>query len=220
MPIMEGVVNSPSNISFSDGDDARALFGKTAEQMIAQQHESLYSLAYRGKVFHGYYSDPSGQSYSIAIPITTTTTPSFILWNPKSSNINLVLIEYAVGWVSGTNVEGNVQLGILTNLHSQVSTGSPLTAFTDGPVINGLIAQGNSCRARFGVAATITAATQFYPLGMNLMVLDAAKSTSVDLKYRFYGALILTPGTAAFSCASSATVAKYHQRISWYEYPT
>jgi hypothetical protein len=212
--ILQGFVNVPSNISFSDGDDANVLLGKTAEQMVAQQHESLYSLTYRGKVFHGCSTTP------LAIPITSTTTPKFILWNPRSSNQNLILIEYAVGWAAGTNVEGNIQLGILTGLPSNIATGGLITTFTAGPVICGMLSGGDNYQAKFGIAATITAATRFYPLGMNIMVLDTAKATPVDLKYRFNGALILTPGTAVFSCASAATVATYHERISWYEFPT
>lgn len=212
--IISGIINPPSNIAFSDGDDAKILLGKTAEQLIAQQHESLYSLTYRGKVFHGY------STTSATIPITSTTSPTFILWNPRSSGINCVLIEYAVGWESGTNVEGNIQFGVLTDLPSQVVTGGPISAFTNGSVINGMIGSGQAQTAKFGVAATLgTAATKFYPLGMNIMVLATAKATPVDLKYKFYGALVLLPGTAIFSCASSATVAKYHERISWYEFP-
>jgi hypothetical protein len=211
--ILEGCVNTPSNIAFSDGSDTRVLLGKTAELMVAQQHENLYALTYRGRVFHGY------STTSATIPITSTTSPTFILWNPKSSGINIVPIEYAVGWESGTNTEGNIQFGILTDVPSQTITGGPISAFTDGPVISGMVGSKCVCRAKFGIAATIVAATQFYPIGMNIMVLAAEKSTPVDLKYRFYGALILTPGTAMFSCASAATVAKYHERISWYGFP-
>lgn len=211
--IIEGVVNSPSNISYSDGDDTHIMLGKTGEQMVAQQHENIYSLTYRGKVFHGNSTTP------LAIPITSTTSPKFILWNPRSSNINLVLIEYAVGWASGTNVEGNIQLGILTDLPATIFTGGPITAFTAGPVTNGMLGYGDVSKAKFGVAATITAATRFYPLGMNIMVMDTSKATPVDLHYRFNGALVLSPGTAVFSCSSAATVATYNERFSWYEYP-
>jgi hypothetical protein len=211
--IFEGIVNSPSNISFSDGDDAKILLGKTGEQMFASQHENVYSLAYRGKVFHGY------STTSVTIPITSTTSPTFILWNPTSSGINLIPIEYAVGWESGTNTEGNIQFGVLTGLQSTTNTGGPISAFTAGPVINGLIGGGEVYKAKFGIAATIVAATKFFPLGMNIMVLAAAKATPVDLKYPFGGKLILSPGTAIFSCASAATVAKYHERLTWYEWP-
>lgn len=212
--ILEVTVNPPSNISFSDGDVVKLLGGKTGEAMIAQQHENLYSLAYRGKVFHGY------STTARTIPITSTTSPTFILWNPKSSGTNLVLIEYAIGYAAGTNVEGNVQLGILTDLSSTIATGRMISAFTDGPTINGLISSGTQQIAKFGTAATLsTAATKFYPLGMSLMQLAATNSAPIDLKYRFYGALILPPGVAVFTCASAATVATYNERITWYEYP-
>jgi hypothetical protein len=208
-----GVVNQPSNISFSDGDESEIMLGKTAEQMVAQQHESLYALTSRGRMFHGCSITPS------AIPIKTTTSPTFILWNPRSSNFNVVLVEYAVGWASGTNVEGNIQLGLKRDVPSTVYAGAHISAFTDATILNGVLTDGKPPHARFGIAATIIAATVFYPLGMNIMVLDVTKATPVDLKYRFYGTLILPPGSAAFSCSSAATVATYNERITWYEYP-
>lgn len=181
---------------------------------MASQHENVYALTYRGKMFHG------NSTTAAAIPVKTTTSPKFILWNPRSSGINVVLVEYVVGWAAGTNAEGNVQLGVLTDLPSTIFTGGPITAFTAGPVINGMIGQGDSYVAKFGVAATITAATRFFPLGISPMELAANGANPAIMRYRFNGSLVLTPGTAVFSCASAASVATYHERISWYEYPT
>ena len=212
--IIEGVVNSPSNISFSDGDDAKVLLGKTGEQMVAQQHESIYSLTYRLKVFHGY------STTSATIPIKTSTAPTFLLWNPTSSGINIIPIEYVIGYESGTNVEGNIQFGVLSGLQSNITTGGPISAFTAGPVLNGNIGGGDIYKAKFGVASTIVAATRFYPIGLSLMQMAATNSAPISLMYQFMGKLILSPGTAIFSCASAATVAKYHERITWYEWPT
>jgi hypothetical protein len=212
--ILEATVNGPSNISFSDGDDIKLRSGKTGELMVMAQHGNQYSNTYRGSMFHGYSSTP------LAIPVTSTTAPKFILWNPYGSNVNCILVHYCAGYVSGANADGNVMLGVLTNIGSSVRTGGVISAFSAGPVLNGVLGFSESAHARFGIAATVIAATQFLPLGLSLMLLETAKSPSITSLYNFDGTVILPPGTAVFSCASAATVALFNERISWYEYPT
>jgi hypothetical protein len=214
MVLMGGVVQPPGNISFSDGAKVTSTCGKMGELMVAGLHGNLYTQTYNGNLFHGYSATP------LAIPITSTTSPKFILWNPRSSNVNCVLVHYCAGWASGTNVEGNIMLGVKTDAPAALATGAAITAFTDGPLLCGYLGQGHKTMVRFGVAATITAATQFLPLGISDMVLDTAKSTSITLFYDFNGTVIVPPGVAVFSCASVATVATYNERLSWYEFPT
>ena len=213
--IIEGVVNNFSNISFSDGDDVSLLCGKTAELMTSVVHEGIYNTTYRGLTFHGYSTTP------LAIPITSTISPKFILWNPYGSGVNCVLVGYYIGYASGTNVEGNVQLGVITNIGSEVATGAKISAFTNGPILNGLLGGSTINKARFGIAATLTAAsTQFLPLGISLMQLAAVNSVPISVAYNFNGSVIVPPGTCVFSCASAASVATYNERIVWYEFPT
>jgi hypothetical protein len=209
-----GVVQPPSNIAYSDGDEIGNILGKSGELIVAGLHGNLYTETYRGRMFHGY------STTSTTIPISSTTAPTFILYNPRSSNINCVLVHYCPGWESGTNVEGNVMFGVITNAPGAIATGASISAFTDGPVLNGLLGGGLKSQVRFGIAATLgAAATQFLPLGMSIMVLAAAKATPVDLFYDFNGTVIVPPGVAVFSCASAATSAKYNERLSWYEFP-
>jgi hypothetical protein len=217
MILTGGIVNPPSNISFSDGSEVNTLHGKMGEMMISGLHGNLYTQTYNGNMFHGYATNANQQA--VTLPIYSTTSPTFILYNPKSSNINCVLVHYVAGWVSGTNVEGNIMLGVITNAPAAIATGSPITAFTGGTVLNGYLGGGSASRVRFG-SATIVAATQFLPLGLSDMVLDTAKSTSITFLYDFNGTIIVPPGVAVFSCASVASVALYNQRISWYEFPT
>jgi hypothetical protein len=211
--LIEGTVNPPTNISFSDGSEPRIIVGKTAELMVAGLHGNLYTNTYRGYMYHGYITTAS------AIPITSTTAPTMILWNPYGSGINCVLVHYCVGWAAGTNVEGNVQLAIIPVAGDSVKNGAPISAFTTGATINGMIGLGTVQKARFGSAATVVAATRFLSLGLNIMVMDTAKATPVSLMYDFNGTVILPEGTAVFDVASSATVATYNRRLSWYEFP-
>jgi hypothetical protein len=211
--LLEGKVNQPSNISFSDGDDVHLITGKTAELMVSGLHGNLYTATYRGYMYHGYLTTAS------AIPIKTATAPTMILWNPYGSGINCVLVHYCIGWASGTNVEGNVQLAIIPSAGDTVKDGAPITAFTAGSTINGMIGLGTVQKAKFGSAATVTAATRFLPLGLNIMVMDTAKATPVSLMYDFNGTVILPEGTAVFDVASAATTATYHRKLVWYEFP-
>jgi len=211
-----GRVGPPSNKSFSDGDEVLGLYGKSAEMAVSPLHGNLYTQTYRGRMFHGYATNANQQQ--AALPVYSTTAPPFILYNPRSSAVNCILVHYVAGWVSGTNVEGNIMLGVITNAPAAIATGSAITAFTNGTVLNGNLGGGMKSKVRFG-SATIVAATQFLPLGLSNMVLDTAKSTSVNFFYNFEGSVIVPPGVAVFSCASVASVALYNQRLSWYEFP-
>jgi hypothetical protein len=214
MLLFGGRVNPPSNISFSDGAEVNALYGKSAEQIIAALHGNLYTQAYRGNMFHGYSTTPA------AIPVTSTTAPNFILFNPRGSGVNAILVHYCVGWVSGTNTEGNIQLGVILNAPAAIATGSSISAFTNGPVLNANFGNGNATKLRFGTAATLAAATtQFFPFGLSNMKLAANNAASVTLIYAFEGTAIVSPGTAIFSCASAASGALYNERLCWYEFP-
>jgi hypothetical protein len=212
--ILEATVQGPSNISFSDGDDIKLRSGKTGELMVMAQHGNNYANTYRGNTFHAVSETP------LAIPIKTTTTPKFILWNPYGSGINCTLIHYCLGYATGDNVAANIMLGVIPNAGSWIRTGGPISAFATEHVHSGLLGAGEPSRVLFSVAATIVAATHFLPLGMSMMLLDITKSSSTSNFYDFGGTVIVPPGCAVFSCASAATVATYNERLSWYEYPT
>jgi hypothetical protein len=211
--IIEGVVNPPSEISFSDGDDIRIRAGKTSEFITTVAHAQFYDATYWGHTFHGYSMTPT------TIPITSTTSPTFILWNPRGSGRNLVLVKYCMGYAANKSVEGNVQLGIITGLGSTIATGAAITAFTVGPVINGKLGSGAASVAKFGIAATIVAATQFLSLSLSPMQLSATSSSPAVLFHEFQGTIIVPPGVAVFTCASAASVATYNERMVWYEHP-
>jgi hypothetical protein len=211
--ILEATVQPPSDISFSDGDDVKLRAGKTAELITASQHADYYTITSRGQLYHGY------STTAAALPITSTTAPTFILWNPYGSGIKCVLVKYLIGYVSGKNVEGNTMLGVISNTAGALSTGGPISAFTRGPVINGLLDGAAQPHALFGVAATIIAATVFLTTGISLMQLTATNSSPVHAAHPFEGTVIVPPGVAIFTCASAASVALYNERLIWYEYP-
>jgi hypothetical protein len=213
--LISGKVSPPGNISFSTGAEPPCPAGKMGEIMFSPLHGSLYTQTYNGRMFHGFTGTPA------AIPIYSATSVGLILFNPKSSGVHCILVHYCAGWVSGTNVEGNISLGILTSAPGAIASGTAITAFTDGTVINGNPVAGNASRVRFGSAATLgAAATQFLPLGISNMKLAASNSSSFNIFFDFGGTFIVGPGCAVFSCASAATTALYNERLCWYEFPS
>ena len=212
--IGEGIVQHPTKISFSDGDVVNNTAGKSAEQLFSPLHEALYYQTYFGHTYHGY------NTTATTLPITTTTAPTFILWNPYGSGVNVVPVHLHLGYADNTNVDGNVLLGVITNAGSSLRTGGVISAFTNGPTCNGKLGAGHISGVRFGIAATLTnAATKFFPLGLSLMVLAKTGSASIVLKETFDGSIIIPPGNAIFICDSVASVSIFHQRLCWYEFP-
>src|SRR5271166_2715298 len=93
MPVSFGTVGPPSNTSIADGQTASVLMGKSAEQVFAELHGKWYTPAYRGRVFTA-----SSLIAGITIPVNTTTSPTWTLFNPLGSGINVELITLDVGW--------------------------------------------------------------------------------------------------------------------------
>src|ERR1700693_2275876 len=93
MPVEFGLVGPPSNTSVADGLNAPILQGKAGEQLYADLHGKWYTAAYRGRVF-----STGVLIAGVTIPVNTTTAPTFTLYNPLGSGVNLELITLDVGW--------------------------------------------------------------------------------------------------------------------------
>src|ERR1035437_4988237 len=76
--------------------------GKQGDLMLSELHGKWYQAAYLGKVFHG-----SSAITGIAVPLYTATTQALCLWN-QSATVNLELIKFSLGYVSGTEVAGPI----------------------------------------------------------------------------------------------------------------
>jgi hypothetical protein len=211
--LISGRVTSPGDQSYATGAEPTVPAGKMGELIVSGMHGNLYTQNYEGNMFHGFTGTPA------AIPISSATSVGLILWNPRGNNKNAILVHYCAGWVSGTNVEGNLMLGVVTNAPDLSMAGATITSFTSGSVISGNPGHSNNSKMRFGSAATLGSATStFLPLGISPMKLAAANASSVNIFYDFNGTFILSPGSAVFSCSSAATVALYNERLCWYEF--
>lgn len=179
MPVSYGQVGPASNTSATDGSNQPALQGKAAEQVVTELHGKWYTSAYRGRVFYG-----SSLIAGVVIPVNTTTAPTFTLFNPVGSTVNLELICLDIGWpAAATTVVGTI-LG-------SVSKQTP-TATTSGGVVNStFIGGGTVSQAALYTAATITAITTHIPL----LQITSTADAMVASHYEFDGRIILPPGS-------------------------
>jgi hypothetical protein len=225
MPIIKGVVQAPSNISFSDGDDVNLIAGKQAELLIAPMHSELYSQTYRGFVYHA-----STTPLGLAIPIYTSVTPTLCLWNPIGSGKNASILNVVFAYVSGTAAHSAIGFMYKANAGSTIATGAIFTAFgSNNCIVNGVIGGGNSSVMRVATAGTTTlgaagdATNWFYTLGNINLEADASTAHATFVPgagSNPKGSILVPPGTCIWLASSVASVAVYAQTITWAEIPT
>lgn len=202
MPVFYGQVNPPSNISNADGSNAPALQGKSGEMLDSNLHGKWYTSAYRGRVFQ------TGVLIAgVTIPVNTTTAPTFTLYNPLGSGVNLELISLDVGFPAANASTVGTLLGT-TGVQTP-------TAVTAGNIYSTLIGAGAVPQAKFYTAATIVAITQHMPLINFSTVTGTGNPIHVD----FDGRIILAPGSLFTLTSTPVQGAASLPALSWAEYP-
>lgn len=208
----------------SDGKVADVLLGKYGDQLATALHGKYAEQALRGNLFLA-----STVVAGLAIPISTTTAPTVMLWNPGDSGVNAVLGRYTAGQVSGDAVAANIGLvavSTLVSVGSNIATGNLITAFAQNVLntntFNAKLNSGARPQVKSSTQGTntITAGTWIKSLGMGW---NSQLATSVSggnvFNYDFDGEIVLPPGTAIHVAATAASVALYAQTLSWYEVP-
>jgi hypothetical protein len=217
MALLQGSVQVPGSNAI--GSTPFVPSGKQGDLMVSELHGKWYQAAYAGKVFHG-----SSAITGIAVPLYTATTQALCLWN-QSNTVNLELIKFSLGYVSGTEVAGPIAYGMLF-AGTAPATAAPIATFTPAPtyVRPAMAGNGVSQAALANVTVTTTAAI---PVG-NIIASSisgtayaAATSTAAPsvLEEQFDGSIIIPPGWAIFPLALLATVTLWTQRFVWAEWP-
>lgn len=132
----------------------------------------------------------------VVVPIYSSTSPTFGLWNPYGSTKDLVLIRLNIGVSDSTTpVVTSLGLGYVANTGATVATGAPLSALTETQPVCGMIGRTPSHASRFTLAATLTsAASFFYELGASQATTTAANGLMFN-SYEFQGDIVVPPGT-------------------------
>ncbi len=205
MAVMQGVVNAPSSTSATDGTNPLALMGKSGELVKTDLHGQWYTAAYRGKLFHG-----GTAAAGTTIPISSTTAPTFTLYNPIGSGVNLELVKLNIGITNATTVVSPILLGVISGLLVAPTSVTALTTYA------ALVGGNASPIAQLWSAATLAAAAaKFYTIDS----VSAASGSFPNFNYDFNGTFVLTPGSLVFLCGTAAQTSASSAAMTWAEWP-
>jgi hypothetical protein len=176
-------------------------------------------LALAGQCFIG-----STAVAGVVIPVSTTTSPTFLLWNPTGSGVHLVLNRMMISApADGTNDFVGLGLSYVASAGSQIGTGAPVVSGTFVAPLNARLGNGQASKARFAPAtATIVAAGTFiYSLGFTLFEGDIATTAlaPVSLIHDFGGGVVVPPGVAILPVADEAAGLTTQISLTWAEVP-
>jgi len=217
MAILQGTVGTPGNNAAGTQPNVPAT--PQGDIMVSELHGRFYGAARAGKLFHG-CSVVGGN----AIPISSATAITFMLWN-TSTTVNLELLTYRLGYVSTTDVPGGVIYNYGYQGNAIGPAGAAITAFNNVPasIVPGMLSSSPAAsQASFSNAATNTvkAVTTFIPGNMSQLTATAATTGNpFILQEDFEGSIIIPPGWFFFPAATAASGAVYTQRLTWAEWP-
>jgi len=216
MPTLSGIIAS-LNEGAVLGDEQIAMLGPHRELLVDTLFGKYYNLCRRGKVFIH-----STVVAGVAIPVSTTVTPVFGIWNKADSGRIVVPLIYTSQYVSGTAIQTGVGLSIVPNTGSGVATAAPISAITEVSPRNALLGLGDSPRCLgFSTGVLTTAGTWFYALGMNTFTGAATVpvNTAGLSKHDFDGTLLIPPGNLVLVTGNAASGALYGQTLIVAELP-
>lgn len=175
-------------------------------------------LALAGQCFIG-----SAPVAGVDIPVSSGTTPVFMLWNPAGSGVNLVPNQLSISTIDATTpVISGLVFAYLVNAGSSYGTGAPVATFTSGTVVNAKLGSGQASKARFssaGSGTTFTAAiTTFLPVGLSHDSVTGGTGWQNGI-VNFNGSLILPQGALIALYGSAAQTQNMMPSISWAEIP-
>ena len=206
--------------SLNDGQQFNPWLGKYGQNMTSDLFARYTECMLRGNVFSA-----TTLVAGTAIPVNTTTAPTFILWNPADSKKIVIPISFRAGFASGTGIAGAIGYNKLTGTGGASGSGggttATLTAFTDIVPQSCLIGSSFTCSARFATTSTIvtTNATFFRASGIS----QGAPITSTALYWSlldvFDGAVGLMPGNAIYPVANTAIAEVTQMSMEFVELP-
>ncbi len=211
-------VENYASVNGSDNSDGIALADRQGGLLVSQLNLPLYNAAVRKQLKIG-----MGVTAGSAVPADNATAPTFALWNPAGSGVNLVPIKFRFGTITlGTRVVSAWAMNINTGLGATIATGSGLTAFASTPTaIKNADFSTATSKAYFSNTGTVTcsATTDFFVLGPHYDLATTGGEAGNGV-CDFNGELIVAPGTMIWPCThAAASGSTYIMQISWLEIP-
>lgn len=177
------------------------------EGLVGELYGKYYQLAKAGLIFVG-----SAGIAGVAIPIATTTAPTFILKNPAGSGKNLVMIKASLGYISGTVVAAAHHYSVCTAAGATLTTATPFNAF---------VGAGGTSVSQFAptVTNTVSGATIYRHSGISNGAPITSSTSYYYLTETFEGDFIIPPGQCAFPSADPVEGGTYGVTWVWAEMP-
>jgi hypothetical protein len=205
MPITFGQVGAPSNTSAADATNLPFLQGKAAEGVVTELHGKYYTANYRGRHFM-----TQGASAGVTIPVSSSTVPTFTVFNPIGSGIIMELGKLNIGINNATTVVSSIHWGIISGL-TVAPTG--VTAMATGTANIG--GPGVPLGLVYSAATLAAASTKFF----DLFSVSAAAGAFPNFNYDHEGSLILQPGSLVHLCGTAAQTNATLNSLTWSEWP-
>jgi hypothetical protein len=214
---LQGVVFDPSSAGTADGSTATANLGRANELIVSELHGKYLEQCYRGNVYYG-----STVTAGVVIPIASTTTPTYCLWNPAGSGKLCVPIVTLLGWGATQSALGSYVWIATTNAGSGISSTAPFVAFGTGTPINANLGSGKVSQMKLASGGTTTlvgAGTFYRDTGISAGVSTVATPGFWVMRDDWDGAGIIPPGNAISLCGTTAIAATTTVTLVWAEIP-
>ncbi len=209
--ITEGQTINPATFNNVDFNEVQLSLGKQGECLGALMHGQYYSAALRGNLF-------SFNVTAVTVPVIASSLASvFSLYNPPTTNKVLELIDFDMGFLTGTTVIDVV------GLYWQQNPISAAATFTTAAAFGTNVFGGSPGRGTPSAIAYTSLAHSGTPV--RVAVLNSLNTTSVvigtPIHYDFKGKIVLFPGDLVSVAVSTThlTNTTTDLGISWAEWP-
>ena len=198
------------------------LLGAFALEKNGGEPMSRAKLALMGRLYTGNMA-----AAGAVIPIYSSTTQQFGLWNPLGSGRIVEVAKLGLGsYVDTTGAAGGYVVGIVKGAPANLATGAAITVYTETAAENALPGFGENPKAKFaqGATITVTAPTILRHLSLSQNAFTAAVTTGMFPPTKVGEDafpdrdLWVPPGNAIFLCGNIATLAKFAPVIVWGEH--
>lgn len=201
MAIVQGLVQTPAN--YPAGTSPYVIQGRQGDLGVSEVHGKYYNANMSGRMYIA-----SALIAGVTIPVNTSTSPTFTLFNPVNSGVNLEVMHVSIGWPAAATT---VVATILGSISKQTPTSTTSLALVSLNPAN----QQAVPNAAVYTAATITAITAHIPLFQITSTADA----EVNMFYDFDGRLVLPPGWLITLTSTPVQTGVALPSITWAEWP-
>jgi hypothetical protein len=201
MSLNQGVVQTVIPTAISGGLNPIQGMNPQTDAWVSEIHGKFYTAARSGKLWM-----MAPLIAGVTIPVNTTTSPTFTLFNPIASGVNLELVTFDWGFITtGTWVAA----GILGSIAKQTPTST-----TSGLNVLNPMNAGVPAASSFSAATIGAAITTHIPL-LNTPTATSLAPAHVD----FDGKVVLPPGWLITITSTPVQTAVSMPMLTWVEWP-